>query len=454
MCNAGGCRFAAQRNRTLFAATWLLLALAVGQSLGGPPSGGAEDDRLKPGLQPWRRHTIDASSRGADGARLHDANGDGLLDIATGWEEGGVVRVYLNPGPQKVRESWPAVTVGKVQSPEDAVLVDLDRDGAADVVSSCEGKTRTMFVHWAPRDPAKYLDPTAWRTEPIPATEKQHQWMFALPLDVDNHNGVDLIAGSKSGALGWLESPADTRELSAWKYHQLYKAGWIMSLKARDMNGDGRLDVLVSDRKGKQRGILWLEHPESSHHAPRDESRSGKTPSTPKRPPLAEREGYFGPWPEHRVGDDLGEVMFLDTADLDGNGRLDVVAAVKPYSIALLLQSGEPGKPLQWTTHKVDFSDAFGRAKGVKAADIDGDGRLDLAVSCEGAEGPRSGVFWMSYRTRLTDADWEEHDIGGPEGVKFDRIEMIDLDADGDRDLITCEERDNLGVVWYENPAK
>ena len=36
----------------------------------------------------WERHTIDSSSRGADGVRLADANGDGLLDITTGWEEG------------------------------------------------------------------------------------------------------------------------------------------------------------------------------------------------------------------------------------------------------------------------------------------------------------------------------------------------------------------------------
>ena len=43
--------------------------------------------------------------------------------------------------------------------------------------------------------------------------------------------------------------------------------------------------------------------------------------------------------------------------------------------------------------------------------------------------------------------------LSGPAGVKFDRIELRDLDGDGDLDLITCEERDNLGVFWYENPA-
>ena len=30
---------------------------------------------------------------------------------------------------------------------------------------------------------------------------------------------------------------------------------------------------------------------------------------------------------------------------------------------------------------------------------------------------------------------------------------MIDLDGDNDLDVLTCEERHNLGVIWYENPA-
>src|SRR5687768_12258605 len=67
--------------------------------------------------QPWGRHTIDDSSRGADGVRLADVNGDGHLDIASGWEEAGIVRLYLNPGPAKAQERWPAVTVGNVKSP-------------------------------------------------------------------------------------------------------------------------------------------------------------------------------------------------------------------------------------------------------------------------------------------------------------------------------------------------
>ena len=31
-------------------------------------------------------------------------------------------------------------------------------------------------------------------------------------------------------------------------------------------------------------------------------------------------------------------------------------------------------------------------------------------------------------------------------------MKLLDIDADGDLDILTCEERDNLGVIWYENP--
>ncbi len=107
--------------------------------------------------EPWKRHTIDKSSKGADGVRLMDVNGDGLLDVATGWEEGGVVRAYINPGPKKSKAEWPAVTVGRVKSAEDAVFFDVDKDGAIDVVSCCEGGVR--------------VDPRArplWPVRPIP----------------------------------------------------------------------------------------------------------------------------------------------------------------------------------------------------------------------------------------------------------------------------------------------
>ena len=73
--------------------------------------------------------------------------------------------------------------------------------------------------------------------------------------------------------------------------------------------------------------------------------------------------------------------------------------------------------------------------------------------SCENAK-DKSGVMWLSYRHSVTDKVWDAHEVSGRVGTKFDIVVLRDLDADGDLDVITCEERENLGVIWYENPTR
>ena len=68
-----------------------------------------------------------------------------------------------------------------------------------------------------------------------------------------------------------------------------------MTLASVDVDGDGDLDLLVSDRKGGNSGVLWLENPGT--------------------------DAVADNWPEHRIGAAGREVMFLDAADLDGDGQ-------------------------------------------------------------------------------------------------------------------------------------
>lgn len=382
----------------------------------------------------WKCHIIDDSSRGADGVRLGDANGDGLIDITTGWEEGGITRVYVNPGHAKAKDKWPAVTVGKTPSVEDAVFADLDGDGATDVISCCEGRGKTVFVHWGPKDGKAYLRADAWRQESLSPSKGRMQWMFAAPTQVDGANGVDIIAGAKGGGaeIGWFEAPRSPRRLGDWKWHTIGRAGWIMSLITHDMDGDGDPDVVASDRRGGLRGCRWLENP-------------GLGPAQAK------------PWKNHFIGGQDAEVMFMKIADLDGDGLKDAVVATRsgkqPQRILWFRRLDKTGD--SWKVHSIEVPPGTGGGKGVAVGDIDKDGRQDIVMSCEGADRGKSGVIWLSYTDKVSQATWKAHGISGERGIKFDRLELLDMDGDGDPDVLTCEERQGrggMGVFWYENP--
>lgn len=371
---------------------------------------------------PWQRHVIDASGDGADGVRLADVNGDGLPDIATAWEESGIVRAYFNPGPDKAGEPWPAVTVGEVASPEDAVFADMNGDGVHEVVSSTEGEERTVYIHEAPRE--GYMDPASWTTRPVTRSQGKGQWMYAEPMDVDGNGTLDLVSGSKNdfamiGAWRFSPPPSGRGSWSRW-----YGGGWVMSIVAHDVNGDGALDIVASDRKGPRSGVLWFQN----------------------------MPGSAG-WPVTRIGPEGDfEAMFLDLADLDQDGNTDVVLAVKGGPIRFL--RALTGRGNSWREHEIAIPEGYGTGKAVKVGDMDMDGAPDIVFTCEGADGDASGVGLLRHSGDPTASEWEATDVGGPDGAKFDRIELVDLDGDGDLDILTSEEGDGLGVVWYRNPAR
>lgn len=377
----------------------------------------------------WRLHVIDSSSIGADGVRLADANGDGLLDVVTGWEEGGRIRICIHPGHQHAKSPWPAATVGEVSSPEDAVWLDMDADGRLDVLSSCEGGTRSLFVHWAPSDPELFLEPTAWKTGALPASQGR-LWMFAVPCHLDGRFATDFIAGAKGtrANISLFLSPKNPRDLSAWKPQFLRRAGWIMTLRMDDMDDDGDPDLLFSDRRGDRRGVGWLENPGL------EGVRAGQR------------------WKEHDIGLSGQKVMFIDRADLDEDGNPEVVAALYSDRLAILQQKSAQA----WDTQFLTLPAWAGTGKAVKVADVDEDGYKDILFTCGNARNGKVGVGW--YPGGKAGGDWQSARPPEPltdrTGIKFDRIELLDLDGDGDLDLMTCEEAERLGVIWYENPLR
>ena len=367
---------------------------------------------------PWVRHTIDSSSQGADGVKLHDVNADGLADITTGWEEGGVVRVYLHPGADKAKEPWPAVTVGQAPSVEDAVFFDTGSDGRIDVISSTEGETRNLFLHEAPAEELSYADSSAWNTRPIAASAGRMQWMFAIPFDMDRDGRADLVAAGKNenAEIGWFG--VDNVDPSSWTWHPIAPVGWVMSIIATDLEGDGIHEIVYTDRRGTGRGV----------HVLRNEPGAGAAS-----------------WiSEQLFGDQGFELMFMAIGDVAGDSNQEILVASMRRGLLVIEYSRRKGV----FAHTVPFPTGVGTGKGVAIGDLDGDGNNEIVITCENA----AGVHGVYYLSRLEDR-WVAHDVAGLEGTKFDRIELLDIDLDGDLDILTCEETENLGVIWYENPA-
>ncbi len=401
----------------------------------------AAENQNKIPLNAWKRHTIDDKSVGADGVKSVDWNQDGNLDWVTGWEQGGVIRIYTHPGndPERLHQPWPSVTVGEVKAPEDAVFVDLNHDGAFDVLSACEGNEQALFVHWAPRTAADgklstYLDRNQWRTERIPTSRGATRWMFCEPAQIDQQGGIDFFSGSKSpnAAVGWWKSPACPEQLEDWKYIPIQKAGWIMSLMVEDVDNDGDLDCWVSDRKGDNRGVYWMENP---------------------GPSMADQGDA---WRRHDLGGKDLEVMFLDRNDLNGDGMCDTLVATRnsQWIWFKAVGIGSQGRP-EFVELRLRNPFGMPHGKDILGADLNGDEILDL-IFTSNTEGTRfrPGVNALMGQPihKAAPECWQSISISGPEGIKFDLIEAVDIDSDGDLDLITCEERDNLGVYWYENP--
>ncbi len=382
---------------------------------------------------PWKIHTIDNFGSGADGVKLGDINGDGLPDIVTGWEESGITKLYLNPGKGKVKEKWPLVTVGNTPNVEDAVFVDMNGDGMLDIVSCTEGKTRKIFVQFAPKN--NLLDSAAWQQSVLPASAGRMMWMYAEPLQLDGKNGIDLIAAGKNenSQIGWFEAPEDGGDLAQWQWHPISSMGWAMSIILRDMNSDGNMDIVVSDRRDKLRGCRWLENPGPG-------------------------EGQKKPWKNHDIGGQNAQVMFMTMGDVDLDGNEEaMVTDYDTHHIYIFKRQNDAGT--KWSEKVYAISEETGTGKSVEVGDVNGDGTPDLVLSANTHNKNIIGLGWIDGKTLAESDMLHLQPISRKDNYKYDRVRLLDIDQDSDLDILICEENNGaesrgLGVVWYENPLK
>lgn len=394
---------------------------------------------------PWPVHTISAGN-GADGARLYDANGDGYLDISTGFEESNASRIMFNPGPSLNGSPWPHSVVGSTPDAEDAVMTDIDGDGVTDLIAATEGSDKSVAMFFGPAPQLFCVAAPVYLKVKLNTAVGfvSTQYMFSVPADINGDGRMDIIVGGKnSSQVGYFTSTSGSmRTATNWRYYKLRNAGWIMSLILRDMDSDGDQDLLLSDRNSfsgspDTRGIYWLRNPGAA--------------SLLANPSQA--------WASQTVGMVGQNAMLLAVGDLDGDGFTDIASGNGSNQSINIFYGGDTAGTI-WAAVQpvVTLGSAFGSTgKAMSFADIDNDGDQDVVFSAANADGNRSGLIWLEYTDPRSTSGWTAHQVAGPLGIKYDLVPTIDMDADGDLDIVTTEENEvpnsiGLGVLWYENP--
>ncbi len=303
----------------------------------------------------WRRSVIAAGGYDSVDAEAADVDEDGDLDVVVGgalW--------YENPRPDgdPARSPWRAHRIG-THATHDVEVADLDKDGKLDVVlrgqsgfGHKEGNRIVIF---------KQLSPTSWSSREITCPDGE-----GLKLaDLNRDGRPDIVLGGR-----WHENRGEILK-GAWREH-VFTTAWTHAdckVDVGDFNGDGRLDVVLTPaefRGGKYR-IAWYE-------APAD-------PASPQ-------------WPEHVIEASIETVVHgLAVADVNGDGRADVVAARmhqgdSPQEASVYVNA-EAGR--KWTKLVVSTKGSH----NIVAADIDGDARPDILGANHG--GPFQPVeVWMN----------------------------------------------------------
>jgi hypothetical protein len=332
----------------------------------------------------WKRHTILEGMTRPDNvcAAAYDIDGDGKLDLALGadWKpfntkEGGTLQ-WLRQG-KNVDDPWTVYPIGEEPTVHRIRFIDLYGEGKPRlVVAPLMGRSATQARNWMDGNPVRILDykipkdPTKDRWVPEVMSEGLHVVHNFAPVPPRaERKGMDVLTASYEGVSLLTD----------------LGAGW-----SRIRLGEGNQDNVTSNRGSSEvkQGRLKSGHKFIATIEPWH----GNQVVVYTEP--AEKAAM---WDRHVIDDKLKWGHAVWCADLDGDGNDELVIGVRDN---LSKKDGErcgvrvykalDEKGAKWERHDVDPGGVA--VEDLTAADLNGDGRIDLIAVGRATKNLR--IYW------------------------------------------------------------
>ncbi|GAA0987203.1 CRTAC1 family protein [Nocardiopsis tropica] len=335
-------------------------------------------------------------------------------------------------------------------------VTDLDGDGLMNDLCYVDPRVDRALVAPAPTGPSRYA-PFALDTGDLPYDDTMAP-MGCQPVDADADGRMDLLV------YYWGRSPSlhmaggDAPSADAYEAVELLDGGYETwhsnAALTADVDGDGTLDLVIGNYFPDDAAVLdtsgggrpTMQH-SMSRAANAGENRLLLGSTDPDGPLFTEAGGVL----EGRAS--TGWTLALGAADLDGDMLPELYVSNDFGPDVLLRNDSVPGDPSftalggTWTPttagSKVLGEDSF-KGMGIDFGDLDGDGRLDMAVSNITEEFAlfESNFIWMNTdddgliaEGRAPFRDRSEQLGLARSGWGWD-IRFTDLDNDGHKEVV------------------
>ena len=141
------------------------------------------------------------------------------------------------------------------------------------------------------------------------------------------------------------------------------------------------------------------------------------------------------------IATDAARAYGVFAADMDGDGDMDILSASNADNTIAWYENNGDANPT-WTATDI-ATDAAG-ANSVFAADMDGDGDMDIVSSSAND----NTIAWYENDGNANPT-WAAADIA-TSANSARSVFVADMDGDGDMDIVSASSNDNT-IAWYEN---